>query len=163
MTPRKELFIKAKEALMKIEQLELVDYDRGQFDDGKKNYPDIWTGCLIAIRNIRYEMMSDGNSRLEGNATLEVTLYCKDGWMDQHNGTADPEHGLMEIDLIDYIVDALQFLLGISFKPLQLSDENIVDVGEKGLMAYRLTFGTHIYKKPKLENPYTLKKIQIAT
>lgn len=163
MTPRKELFIKVKKALTEIEQMELVDYDRGQFDNGKKNYPDIWTGCLIAIRNIRYEMMSDGNGRLEGKATLDVTLYCKDGWMDQHNGTADQQHGLMEIDLIDYIVDALQFLLGDSFKPLQLSDENIVDTGEGGIMAYRLTFETIIYKKPKLETPYSLKKIQIAT
>lgn len=163
MTPRKELFIKAKEALMTIGSFGLVDFDRGQFNSEKDTYGTIWTACLIKIQNIRYEMMSDGNGNMEGKASLQVTFYCKDGWMDQHNTTADPEHGLIEIDLIDQIVDKLQFLQGDSFKPLQLSDEGDENTTIDDLMGYKLVFETLIYKKPKLTTPYTMKKISITT
>ena len=159
MTPRKELFIKIKEALMAVPELELVDFFRGQFSDGKENYPDIFTGALIRINNMRYETMTE--NKQEGDCTIDVILYCKDGWMDQHNTTADPGHGFMEIDLQDAIVEKLQFLKGEQFKPLQQTDDDTEDINQEGVMSFKSTFSTRIYRriKPKYSNvSITLKK-----
>ncbi len=158
MTPRKELYIKTKEALMTIPQLELVDFFRGQFNNGKENYPDIWTAALIRINNIRYDTMTEHNQ--EGETSIDVILYCKDGWMDQHNSTADPEHGFMEIDLQDAIVKKLQFLKGEQFQPLQQTDDDTEDANHEGVMSFKSTFTTRIYRKilPK----YTKRRITIT-
>ena len=156
MTPRKELFIKIKEALTQIPELELVDLQRKQFSNPKENYPSYWTAALIEIKAVRWESMVE--NKQEGECTIDVILYTKDGWLDQHDTTADQEHGLIEIDLQDTIVEKLQFLKGDYFKPLELTNEaNEDDDGE--MMSYRLSFSTLIYRRV---NPqYSLKKITI--
>lgn len=44
MTPRKEIFIKVRDALKLIPELELIDLYRKQFEGDKENYPR--TGLL---------------------------------------------------------------------------------------------------------------------
>lgn len=151
MTPRKELFIKTKLALAQLPGLELVDLQRKQFAMPKENYPSYFTAALIEIKAIKWETMVE--QKQKGEATVEVTLYCKDGWMDQYNGTTDPEHGLIEIDIIDTIVEQLQGLKGDSFKALDLANEESVDDAFE-MMSYRLSFSTTIYRhiKPKFTN-----------
>jgi hypothetical protein len=143
MTPRKELFIKVKEALATLTQLELVDLQRAQFSMPKENYPEFFTAALIDIKNIAWDTMV--NQRHEGTATIEVVFYCKDGWMDQYNDTADPEHGLIEIDVIDLIAEKLQGLKGDTFRALDLEGEEALGADGE-MMSYRLSFSTTIYK-----------------
>jgi hypothetical protein len=155
MTPRKELFIKIKEALSNISELELVDLQRKQFSNEKENYPSYWTAALIDIKSIAWESMVE--QKQEGFCNVDVTLYCKDGWLDQHDGTGDQEHGLIEIDLIDKIVEQLQFLQGDYFKPLhQTSDESEDSDGE--IMSYKISFSTILYRK--INPKFTLKKLK---
>lgn len=144
MTPRKELFIKIKEALAQIPELELVDLQRKQFSNPKEKYPTYWTAALIEIKAVRWESMVE--NKQEGECTVDVILYTKDGWLDQHNTTADDEHGLIEIDLQDNIVENLQFLKGDYFKPLQLTNEANEDEDSE-MMSYRLSFSTLIYRR----------------
>lgn len=148
MTPRKELFIKVKEALATLTQLELVDLQRAQFSMPKENYPEFFTAALIDIKNIAWGTMV--NQRHEGAATIEVIFYCKDGWMDQYNNTADPEHGLIEIDILDLIEEKLQGLKGDSFRALDLEGEEALGADGE-MMSYKLSFSTNIYKlvRPK--------------
>ena len=154
MTPRKELFIKIKEALANIPELELVDLQRKQFSNEKENYPTYWTGALIDIKSIAWESMVE--QKQEGFCTVDITLYCKDGWLDQHIDTADDEHGLIEIDLIDNIVEQLQFLQGDCFQPLhQTSDESEDSDGE--ILSYKISFSTILYRK--INPKYTFKKL----
>lgn len=153
MTPRKELFITVKEKLMTIPQLELVDLDRAQFD--QEDFPNLFVAALISIPSIAYETMT--NEIQYGQTEVKVTLYCRDGWRNQHNGTADPEHGLMEIDLLDEIAEKLQFLTGVQFKPLQQTNDEEVEVEMKGMFAYSQTFDTRIFRK--VNSPYTTKSI----
>ena len=154
MTPRKELFIKIKTALALIPQLELVDLQRKQFSNPKENYPTYWTAALIDIKNITWETMVE--QKQEGKCNVEIILYCKDGWLDQHNGTNDDEDGLIEIDLIDTIVEQLQFLQGDYFKPLhQTADETEDSDGE--IMSYKISFSTVLYRK--INPKYTFKKL----
>lgn len=150
MTPRKELYIKIKEALMTISQLELVDLDRKQFDSQK--FPEILVSALIRINKIEWETMTESNQ--EGTATVDITLYCRDGWMDQHNNTEDPQHGLMEIDLLDAIAEKLQFLQGDYFKPLQQTGDETEGQDMDGMFSYRQSFSTMLYRKlaPKYQN-----------
>ena len=157
MTPRKELFITIKEALAKIPELELIDLQRKQFANGKDNYPSYFTTALIEIKSITWAMMVE--QKQEGKCTLDVTFYCKDGWMDQYNNTADPEHGLLEIDIIDKIVEILQGVQGEQFKPLNLINEEPVEEGEE-IMSYKLSFETSIYRN--INSKYTLKKLKIT-
>lgn len=151
MTPRKELYIKIKEALTQIPQLELVDLQRKQFSNPKENYPTYWTAALIEIKAVRWESMVE--NKQEGECTVDVILYTKDGWLDQHDTTADDDHGLVEIDLQDTIVENLQFLKGDYFKPLQLTNEANEDEDSE-MMSYRLSFSTLIYRRinPKYSN-----------
>lgn len=153
MTPRKEIFIKAKEALMTIPQLELVDFNRKQFES--EDFPNLFVAALISIPNIEYETMTEEGQT--GTATVTVTLFCRDGWMDQHNGTTDPEHGLMEIDLLDAIAEKLQFVYGDQFAPLQQTNdaEDTADMG--GMFAYSQSFDTRV--KRKLGRKYTNRPI----
>lgn len=153
MTPRKELFIKIKEALMTISEIELVDLDRKQMQSDK--FPELFVAALIKINKISWESMTEGNQ--EGTTTVDVTLYCRDGWMDQHQGTTDPESGLMEIDLLDDIAESIQFLNGIQFKPLEQSEDETEEQGMEGIFSYRQTFKTTIYRK--LKSQYQPQKI----
>ena len=151
MTPRKELYIKIKQALTQIPQLELVDLQRKQFSNPKANYPTYWTAALIEIKAVRWETMVE--NKQEGECIVDVILYTKDGWLDQHDTTADDDHGLVEIDLQDTIVENLQFLKGDYFKPLQLTNEANEDEDSE-MMSYRLSFSTLIYRRinPKYVN-----------
>lgn len=153
MTPRKEIFIKVKESLMTIPELELVDFNRKQFETD--SFPNLLVAALISIPNIEYETMAEEGQT--GTAKITVTLHCRDGWMDQHNGTADSQHGLMEIDLLDAIAEKLQFLYGDQFSPLQQTNdaEDTVDMG--GMFAYSQTFDTRV--KRKLGRKYTNRSI----
>ncbi len=157
MTPRKELFIKIKEQLQHIPKLELIDLYRGQFDNPTEHYLDIWTAALIRIGQISYETMTEHLQ--EGTATVDVLFYCKDGWADQHNGTADAEHGLIEIDILDEITDKLQFLKGEQFKPLELTEEDTEGLTADGIMSYRLSFNTRIYRRTPYK--YIPMKLQL--
>lgn len=144
MTPRKELYIKIKQALKNIPAIELIDLQRKQFSNPEKGYGDYWTAALVKISAIRWESMVE--QKQEGVCTVEVTLYCKDGWMDQHDGTTDADDGLTEIDLIDDIVENLQFLEGDFFRALELSNESSGDDSSE-IMDYTLTFTTNIYRR----------------
>lgn len=157
MTPRKELFIKVKESLSELTVLELVDLQRKQFSMPKENYPSYFTAALIEIKAIDWESMVE--QKQVGKATVDVIFYCKDGWMDQHNDTTDPEHGLIEIDIIDSIVEKLQGLRGDTFKQLDLSNEENVDESFE-MMSYRLSFTTVIYRK--INPKYAAKKLTIT-
>jgi hypothetical protein len=156
MTPRKELYIKIKEALKQIPQLELVDLQRKQFSDPKESYPTYWTAALIEIKAVRWESMVE--NKQEGECTVDVILYTKDGWLDQHDTTADDDHGLTEIDLVDTIVEYLQFLQGDYFKPLQLTNEANEDEDSE-MMSYRLTFSTLIYRR--INPKYSTRRITL--
>ncbi len=157
MTARKELFIAVKQALSKVQGLELIDLQRGQFENPKNNYPDIWTACLIQVMPIKWQTMTEHNQ--EGICDFHIDFYCKDGWTDQHLGTADNEHGLIELDILDNIVDEIQFLKGEQFQPVQLSNEDELHINEDGIMSYRLTFSTMVYRQTKY--PYKKQKLTI--
>lgn len=150
MTPRKELFIKIKEALMTIPELELVDLERQQMQSDK--FPDLFVSALIKINRISYETMTEQNQ--EGATSVDVILYCRDGWLNQHNGTEDTEHGMTEIDLLDAIAEKLQFLKGEQFTPLQQIDDETQEQTMQGMFSYRQSFSTMIYRKlaPKYQN-----------
>ncbi len=144
MTPRKELFVKVQQALQAIKELEYVDLDRRQFNQPKDNIPSYFTSVLIKINKIDWESMVE--KKQEGKCEVEITLYCKDGWMNQHAGTDDPSNGLIEIDIIDLIVEALQSLQGEYFKPLQQSsDEPGEELDE--MMSYKMKFTTTLYRR----------------
>lgn len=154
MTPRKELFQKVQKALSAIREFELVDLDRKQFSS-KEGIPQLWTAALIKINAIRWEAMVE--NKQEGTGSLEITLYCKDGWMDQHSETSDPEGGLIEIDLIDKIVECLQFLSGDYFQPLQQIDDEPGDDDEDGIMSYKVRFSFTLYRI--VASKYQYKKL----
>lgn len=159
MTPRKELYITIKEKLREIEELELIDLYRGQFDSPGLNYPGEYTAALVRINKVSYQSMVE--NRQEGKATVDILFYCKDGWMDQFAGTADPGSGLDEIDLLDGITEKLQFLKGEQFTPMELAEEGTEGVDEEGTMAYRLTFTTQVYRQTAPR--YAPRKINLTT
>ncbi|CAD0004434.1 MULTISPECIES: hypothetical protein [Flavobacterium] len=150
MTPRKELFIKVKEELANIPELELIDLQRQQFGNGKENYPAYYTAALIEIRSITWTLMVE--QKQEGKCVVAVTFYCKDGWM-EHFYSSDPENALIEIDILDKIVEQLQNFQGEQFKPLNHVNE---EPGEKGeeIMSYTLLFETSIYRSVNSKYTY---------
>lgn len=152
MTPRKELFITIKNQLKNIPQLEIVDLYRAQFENNK--LPNIFTAALIRINKIDWDCMTEQNQ--EGQATVDVLFYCKDGWMDQHHKTLDPNHGLNEIDIIDDIAEQLQFLKGVQFKELHQTSDETLEQSHEGIMSYVISFQTSIYRK--LKNRYPQKR-----
>ena len=158
MTPRKELFVKIKNALKQIPELEYIDLFRNQYGIEKENYPDYFTAALIRVNGIRYETMTEHIQ--EGDCSIDVFFYCKDGWADQHSTTSDDDDGLIEIDILDKIVDQLQFLNGEQFKPLQQVDDQTETIDQDGIMSYRLSFSTYVYKRT--EYPYQNKKLTIT-
>ncbi|ROI09785.1 hypothetical protein EGI11_03235 [Chryseobacterium sp. H3056] len=138
---------------MTISQLELVDFNRNQFESEK--FPKLLVAALISIPGVQYESMTEEGQI--GTAEVAVTLYCRDGWRDQHNGTTDPEHGLIEIDLLDEIAEKLQFLYGDNFAPLQQTNDEEQEVDMSGMFAYKQTFDTRI--KRKIGRKYTTRSI----
>lgn len=155
MTPRKELFIAIKTALATVPQFELVDLYRKQGIDAFE-----FTAALIRTGKIEWQTMTEQNQA--GNCIVDVLLFCKDGWMDQHHLTGDPEHGLIEIDLIDSIAEKLQFLKGEQFEPLLQVEEDEEEIDLPGIMAYRISFATMFFRKlnPKYtKTAVTLKPV----
>lgn len=155
MTPRKELFIKIKQALMTIPELELVDLERQQMQSNQ--FPDLFVSALIRINKITYQSMTE--QKQEGEANIDVILYCRDGWMNQHNGTEDFEHGLNEIDLLDSIAEKMQFLTGDQFTALEQVEDETEEQSMSGMFSYRQSFSTNIYRK--LNPKYSPQKISI--
>lgn len=154
MTPRKELFIAIKTQLQTLPQLELIDLDRGQLNAPKENYPELFTAALIRVSNITYTCMTE--QRQEGTAQIAVRLFTKDGWMDQHQDTADPDHGLNEIDLLDSMAEVLLHLSGTHFTELQLESEAQVEDPFNRLV-FTQVYSTAIYRK--INNKYTMQPI----
>ncbi len=153
MTPRKELFIKIKQALNTISSLEYIDLNRNQF--GSDKFPDCMISALIKVNGIQWQRMVEQIQ--EGDSSVEVILYCRDGWRDQHNDTSDAEHGLIEIDLIDDIAEALEDLSGDYFTTLELTNDDAEQEDMQGVFAYKLTFSTKLFRKIKPK--YSLKTI----
>ena len=154
MTPRKELFIAVKQKLQTIPQLELIDLDRGQLDAPEDHYPELFTAALIRINAVNYTAMTEQSH--QGTARLEVRLYTKDEWMDQHAQTADPDHGLNEIDLLDAMAEALVKTAGNAFTELHLESEGQVPDPHNRLVWVQ-TYFTHIYRK--INPKYTMQTI----
>lgn len=157
MTPAKEIFVEIQKALKPITLLELIDLDRKQFSQGKENNPGCFTAALIKYPTIQYESMVEQVK--EGTAAIEVILYCKDGWMHQHQNTTDPNNGLTEIDLVDNIVEALEGLTGESFTSLEQNDEAENEISEDELMSVRIGFTSKVYKT--VNKKFTSKKLTI--
>ena len=155
MTPRKELFIKTKQALMQIPEMELVDLERGQMTNEKS--PGLFLAVLIRINKISWETMTEQTQ--EGDCSIDVTLYCRDGWLNQFNGSEDLEHGMNEIDLMDAIAEKLQFLKGNQFTQLLQTADETEDQNMAGIFSYRQTFTTSLYRK--LSPKYEFKKVTI--
>lgn len=145
MTPRKELYASVLKKLKCISLLELVDLQRGQMEDPNQWFGSHYTAALVEIENINYE--SRTNKQIEGNATVSIYLYVKDGFMHQQSGSSDAGNGLNEIDLIDEITESLQFLQGTQFVKFELSNEAAEESPAFGIMAYRLDFETWINKQ----------------
>ncbi|WBX72907.1 hypothetical protein PG913_08320 [Tenacibaculum pacificus] len=157
MTPSKEIFIEVQKALKSITKLELIDLDRKQFQKGKENYPGCFTAVLIKMPSIQYQNMTEQIK--EGTTTLEIILYCKDGWMEQHQNTGDPNNGLSEIEIIDDIVKVLEALSGKSFTKLTQISEEENEISDDELMSYRISFTSKIYKT--VNKKHSLKKLSI--
>ena len=152
MTPRKELFIKVRDQLKTIPELEMIDLFRNQFAG------EDWTAALIRISSINWGTMTQKVQ--EGDCTVDIIFYCRDGWMDQFAGTGDDEGGLIEIDVIDAIVDTVQFLKGEQFSPLEQSDEETEEQEMQGVMSYRIAFETKVYRD--LEKKYSARKLTLT-
>lgn len=134
---------------MTIPELEMIDLDRQQFQGEK--FPDLFVSALIRINKITYETMTE--QKQEGLVSVDVTLYCRDGWLKQYNGTEDFEHGLNEIDLLDTIAEKLQFLRGEQFEPLEQVEDETEEQSLEGMFSYRQSFNTRIYRRlnPKFQ------------
>ncbi|MDK7675095.1 hypothetical protein QP547_04630 [Weeksella virosa] len=157
MTPRTELYIKIKEVLKTIPALEYVALFRNQLSNPER-FPDLWTAALIKINAIEYTTMTEENQ--EGNCSVEIYLYTKDGFTDQHATTEDSDEGLIELELLDSITEKLQFLKGDYFKPLKQSTDEALDQELDGIMSYVLRFDTQIYRSVN-KNYHQNKKIKI--
>ncbi|WP_289665562.1 hypothetical protein [Flavobacterium panacagri] len=144
MTPRNELFVKIKQALKTIPELELVDLQRRQFSNPVSGDPVYWTAALVDIQSISWQNRTGRNQ--EGDCITEVILYCKNGWTEQLNVTVENPDELAEFNLIQKISEKLQYLRGDLFSPLlQVNEEtdNTVD----GFLSYKLSFSNTICRK----------------
>jgi hypothetical protein len=160
MTSRKRLFLDVQNQLKTVTELEVIDYHRNQFAEGVNQYPNQYTAALIKIDVTDYASMTEGIK--EGsNAIVEIHLYIKDGWMDQHQNTSDPEGGLIEIDLIDKIEEALENLTGNDYRPLKVIQEDEIPNEGEPIMGFIIKFGTKIFKR--INYGYTKTAIQITT
>ena len=154
MTPRKEIYIKIKEALTELPELELVDLFRKQFDTDASKLPQ-WTAALIKVNRITWEYLVE--QRQEGTADIDIMLYTKDGWLNQQNGTNDADSGLIEIDLIDSICEKLDGLSGDSFNSIKIVSDEVDNNSTAGIMSYRITVKCTIYRK--LNDKFTKRQI----
>lgn len=145
MKQRKELFTAMKNALSGIPELEFIDLHRNQFDFPGAALPAYRTACLIKAPQISWEIMT--GRHMEGNASIDVFLYCKDDWMNPQDGGAGTGSTLIEIDLIDKICSTLSFLYGEYFKPLQQSSEEQQDARIENFVVYKISFTTRLYKQ----------------
>jgi len=152
MTLRKTLFLAIKEALKAKTCIEYIDFDRGQLEG------ENWTAALIKISRIDWQPMT--NRLREGECAIDVTLHCKDGWIDQNQYTDDPEGGLMEIDLIDSIVEAVELVQGDCFKPIYQTSEDTEEADQTGKMKHVLSFRTTVFKT--VNTKYIKKQINIT-
>ncbi len=144
MPIRKDIYLNVKEHLKAIKTVELIDLYRGQFGGGiPEVYGNIYTACLIDISSIEWETMT--GQKQEGNLSISIYLYVKDGFAHQFQGSSDHNNGFNEIDLIETIVNTLQFIKTDGFKPLELSREDSLGSPIKGLMSYKLEFNTRCY------------------
>lgn len=159
MTPSKEIFVEVQKVLKTIAKLELIDLDRKQFSKGPDDYPGCYTAALIKMPRINYQSMVEQVK--EGTAEVEILLYCKDGWLHQHQKTADANNGLTEIDLIDDIVEALEGLTGISFTQLEQTAEEENEISDDDLMSFSIKFSTQVYKT--VNKKYTPRGLTITT
>ena len=67
----------------------------------------------------------------------------------------------MELDILDKITDTIQFLQGEQFKPVQQVREEELRLSDDGIMSYRITFTTRIYRQTPY--PYAGRRLQIAS
>lgn len=160
MTSRKQLFLDVKARLATIPELEVIDYHRNQFAEGVNQYPNQYTAALIKIGVTDFETMTE-SIKDGSNAFVEVHLYVKDGWMDQHQNTSDPDGGLIEIDLIDKIEDTLEDLQGNDYRPLKVSQEDEIPNEGEPIMGFIIRFSTKIFKRVNYK--YTKRNIQILS
>ena len=152
MSVRKELIKAVKQALAEIaiadkKVFEIIDLQKGQFDNPEKSYGTIYTASLVEIDEIRWEAMT--NRKKEGQATVRVYIYTKEGFADQFYTTPDPEEGLDEIDIQDSVEEKLDSFKGECFKPLALTSEGTLPASHFGQMVYKLEFSTWVYKQLK--------------
>lgn len=154
ISARKELFNAIKSALKSIPGLEMVDLQRNQMRNPKKNYPTLFTTALIRINQVTWQAMTE--QKHEGKCSVEIAIYVRDGWLDHHDTTTDDYN---ELDLIDDVMDKLQGVKGYSFRPLNLTSESEGDDFEE-LMEYKLNFDTTLYRI--VNSKYTNKKITLT-
>jgi hypothetical protein len=152
MSVRKEFITSVKTKLKELGVFELIDLQKGQFNDPEQSYGQVYTAALIEIDDIQWEAMT--NRTKEGKATIRVYLYTKEGFADQHHKTNDPEGGLTEIELQDNVTETLDGYKGNCFKPLSLSREGAVPVPHFGIMGYQLEFTTWVYQRLKQKYVY---------
>lgn len=159
MTIRREILTALKERLKTIETLEYIDLQKGQYENAKNPYGTIFTCALLTIPVINWQSMT--NQMQEGKTAIIVDLYIKDGFMNQHDKTLDADAGFYEIDLLDTVIEKLQFLhfespLGFgALKPLELINESHQPIPHFGIMNFRLEFQTMVYRK--LPQKYVFK------
>jgi hypothetical protein len=160
MTSRKQLFLDTRERLATIPELEVIDYHRNQMTNGTNQYPNQFTIALIKIGVTDFVTMTE-SIKDGSNATVEIHLYIKDGWMDQHQDTTDPHGGLIEIDLIDKIEEALEDMQGDDYRPLKVSQEDEIPNDGEPMMGFIIRFNTKIFKR--INYKYTKRQIQIQS
>jgi len=155
MTPRKEIYLAIKDELVTIPEIGYVDLHRNQFAPGKESYPPHAVACLVKVVAIQWDAMSE--QMQEGSALVEATLYL----FETHpNPEVVGVDSLVAMDLIDAITAKLRFLKGELFKPLEQMLDESLETEVDGLLAYKLSFISTIYKRtaPKYQevaNPVT--------
>ena len=159
---RKELITSAKTALAAIGKFELIDLQKGQFSDPEGNFGTIYTAALIEVGNIKWETTTGNNK--EGEASLKIYLYTKEGFAGQHQGTTSPQDGLQEIELIEQVVEKIEKARGKGLKPFLLESEGAITPPGFGMMAYQLDFHTYVYyQNQRYKNQKITKKLSVIS
>lgn len=144
MTPRKEIYTRIKEALTELQELELVDLFRKQFDTDPSKLLQ-WTAALIKVNRITWDYLAE--QRHEGTVDIDIILYIKDGWLNQQNDSNDEDNSLIEFDLIDSVCQKLDGLSGNSFNGIKIVSDELDNNNLLGIMSYRITGTCTIYLK----------------
>ena len=150
MTLRKAIFTAVKQRLKTIQALELVDYNRNQF--AGERVPNAFTAGLIKIMPLQVEAMT--NHQVEGDITIQVSLFTKDGWLNQYAA-----NDFIEIDLIDEVIEALHMIELSHFDKLKLVREDEIQNTGKAAWGYILEFQTKTLRS--FNYPYSNKTISI--